>query len=237
MNVGARFCRFGLPLVSALVAGASAASAATFDYSSYGLTSPVAISISSPTTASGEAGQIVLTGAGLQFGTTLDAWCLDIYDTLLSSGTYNVTPLTGSTGGSNPVTLSSGQIGAIGALMAYGDANIGTANVSAATQIAIWEVEYPTFAYNPPAPGSAVQTLASALYSDAISGAPGFAPDTNVTLLYSCVGDPICNQSLGYVSATPLPGALILFGSVLFGGLGVSMWRKQNHRGPVSVMA
>jgi hypothetical protein len=35
--------------------------------------------------------------------------------------------------------------------------------------------------------------------------------------------------------ATPLPSALALFGSVLFGGLGLSKWRSR--RGPVSVMA
>ena len=37
------------------------------------------------------------------------------------------------------------------------------------------------------------------------------------------------------VIATPLPSALALFGSVLFGGLGLSKWRSR--RGPVSVMA
>lgn len=41
----------------------------------------------------------------------------------------------------------------------------------------------------------------------------------------------------GVPSSTPLPGAFGLFGSVLFGGLGVSRWRKRRARGPVSVMA
>ncbi len=37
---------------------------------------------------------------------------------------------------------------------------------------------------------------------------------------------------------TPLPGALALFGSVLFGGIGVSTWRKRrSNRGVVSVFA
>jgi hypothetical protein len=40
----------------------------------------------------------------------------------------------------------------------------------------------------------------------------------------------------GFV-ATPLPGALALFGSVLVGGLGVSGWRKRRGRGAVSLMA
>ena len=38
-------------------------------------------------------------------------------------------------------------------------------------------------------------------------------------------------------STVPLPGAAMLFGSVLFGGLGVSRWRKRRARGPVSVIA
>ncbi|HXW64798.1 MAG TPA: hypothetical protein VEK74_06935 [Burkholderiaceae bacterium] len=38
------------------------------------------------------------------------------------------------------------------------------------------------------------------------------------------------------ISVAPLPGALVLFGSVLFGGLGISSLRKR-RRGPASVMA
>ncbi len=46
----------------------------------------------------------------------------------------------------------------------------------------------------------------------------------------------------GYVgaltpSATPLPGALALFGSVLLGGLGAAKWRKRHNRRAISVMA
>jgi hypothetical protein len=36
---------------------------------------------------------------------------------------------------------------------------------------------------------------------------------------------------------TPLPGAAALFGSVLFGGLGISTWRKRRSRGPASIIA
>ena len=43
--------------------------------------------------------------------------------------------------------------------------------------------------------------------------------------------------SEGSIATTPLPGAFVLFGTVLFGGLGVSKWRKQRQRGPISVMA
>lgn len=35
----------------------------------------------------------------------------------------------------------------------------------------------------------------------------------------------------------PLPGALALFGSVLFGGIIVVRWRKRRDRGPVSIIS
>ena len=35
----------------------------------------------------------------------------------------------------------------------------------------------------------------------------------------------------------PLPGAFALFGSVLFGGIGIAKWRKRRDRGPVSVIS
>lgn len=39
------------------------------------------------------------------------------------------------------------------------------------------------------------------------------------------------------LAATPLPGAFALFGSVLFGGLGVSAWRKRRGRSVASIIA
>ncbi len=35
----------------------------------------------------------------------------------------------------------------------------------------------------------------------------------------------------------PLPGAFALFGSVLFGGIGIAKWRKRRDRGPVSIIS
>jgi hypothetical protein len=55
----------------------------------------------------------------------------------------------------------------------------------------------------------------------------------------NCNGNTACvNFTTGMVGAVaPLPGAVVLFGSVLFGGLGMSQWRKRRARGPVSVIA
>jgi hypothetical protein len=53
-----------------------------------------------------------------------------------------------------------------------------------------------------------------------------------------CAGGPSSCGFTGEVGAVaPLPGAVVLFGSVLFGGLGMSQWRKRRARGPVSVIA
>ncbi len=50
--------------------------------------------------------------------------------------------------------------------------------------------------------------------------------------------DTISSISLpGTVTATPLPGAFVLFGTVLFGGLGASQWRKGNRARSTSVLA
>jgi hypothetical protein len=64
----------------------------------------------------------------------------------------------------------------------------------------------------------------------------------------TCVpnGTNVCTNVTGFntgavgatLTATPLPGAALLFGSVLFGGLGVSNWRKRRSGGSTtSVLA
>ena len=118
------------------------------------------INISSPTAISGAAGMIDLwTADGY-----VETWCVDVYDYLQTSGTFDIGTLTDdsapiSAGGPNP--LSDAQIGQIGALVLNGDALVNappsgyTANdVAAAIQVAIWQVEYPTFSYSwtPPRP-------------------------------------------------------------------------------------
>jgi hypothetical protein len=55
-----------------------------------------------------------------------------------------------------------------------------------------------------------------------------------------CDGDRCGTEKFTFntVTTTPLPGALALFGSVLFGGIGVSTWRKRRGgRRAISVLA
>jgi hypothetical protein len=104
-----------------------------------------------------------------------------VYDYLNMSGTFVIGSLTNdsapvSAGGPNP--LSNAQIGQIGALVENGDTLVGappsgyTANdVGAAIQLAIWQVEYPTFSYSwAPAEANA-DALAAIYYADATAGA------------------------------------------------------------------
>src|SRR5664279_2016273 len=139
----------GAAAIAAVIAGANVASAATFTYNGYTVANEQNINILTPNTISGGAGQVTLIGAGANSGQNLLAWCLDVYDFLAGSGTYNIAPLTtAGAGGSNP-SLTTTQIGEIGALMKNGDLHIGdSTDVSAATQLAIWKVEYgAAFAY------------------------------------------------------------------------------------------
>jgi hypothetical protein len=231
MKLGTRSCRIALPLVAAaLVAGVNVASAATFTYSSYSVTNEQDITILTPNSISGGAGQITLIGSGANPGVITNdgadilAWCLNIYTYLASSGTYTVGTLTtAGTGGSNP-TLTTTQIGEIGALMLNGDAIINSStNVSAAIQLAIWEVEYgSTFTYS--GLSSAVTNLANTYKSDVTGGSPIWAPDYNVSLLSESD-----NQNLGFVTPTPLPSTwtMMLIGAA---GLGFFAYRGTKNR-------
>ena len=216
---------------------ASASSASTFQYDSYTVTNTQSIHILTPNNITGGMGQIVLHGAGANSGQFQAAWCLDIYDGLTNSGTYTAGPLTtAGSGGSNPI-LSAAQISEIGSLMVHGTALINSdKKVSAATQLAIWMVEYGnTFTYS--GVSSTVTTLAQQYESNVMAGGQWVCPTCIVTML-SLRGD----QNLGYGSdlpggnfnllvesnqgTTPLPAALPLFVGGL-GGFGLLAWRRK----------
>jgi hypothetical protein len=218
----------GAAAIAAVIAGANVASAATFTYNGYTVANEQNINILTPNTISGGAGQVTLIGAGANSGQNLLAWCLDVYDFLAGSGTYNIAPLTtAGAGGSNP-SLTTTQIGEIGALMKNGDLHIGNStDVSAATQLAIWKVEYgAAFAYTGLDAGAIA--LAATYLTDAAAGGTGWAPEG--VNLFSEGG----NQNLGDwtplggggSNPTPLPAALPLFASGL-GALGLLGWRRK----------
>jgi len=231
LRSGCRWCRSWVIALSVL-AGCSfevrVAHATTFQYDSYSTINAQTINVLSPTVGYGEMGQLILNGAGPNSGQTLTAWCLDVSVYLTTSGTYTLGPLTtAGAGGSNPA-LTTGQISEIGSLMLNGLSS--DTNSSAATQLAIWMLEYGSeFSYS--GVSSAVTTLALTYESNVMPGGEWYCPNCTVTLL-SSLGD----QSLGYallpaegggtLPAVPLPATLPLFATGL-GALGLLGWRRK----------
>ena len=189
-------------------------------------------------------GQIDLNGsAPSSAGVTINAWCLDVYTTLLGNGaggagpfTYNIsqlTPLTlaigfGTSDASPIGQLTATQIADIGGLIQYGNNNVSQSNVSAATQLAIWEIEYGQY-FQFTGVSTATQNQATLEISE-LGGTIGL--DSNVALLIAVTGET--NQTLAYDFnppdppnvATPLPATLPLFATGI-GGLGLLGWRRK----------
>jgi hypothetical protein len=65
----------------------------------------------------------------------------------------------------------------------------------------------------------------------------GITAATNVTGVVFSFGTASGSNFTGVPGTTPLPGAAFLFGSVLIGVLGVSVWRKRRNRGPAWFLA
>jgi hypothetical protein len=219
--------------------------AGTFNYSSYSVVNEVNVTIS-PGTGGGlpagfeygyfGSGQIDLNGTGLNAGQTLDVWCIDATHILLSSDTYTLvlpSPSFTNNGGVGPTSINHDALGAIGALVQWGDANI-TANTanSAAVQLAIWEIEYPGATFT--SDSSAVIGLVPTLVTDAENQAPGFQWSFN---LLEAVDPTNGNQGLvgggttiiGRVGTTPLPATwtMMLAG---FAGVGFLAYRGRKTR-------
>ena len=103
-------------------------------------------------------GQIKLNGSGANAGSNAYLYCLDLYDNLAGSGTFTLNAVAANAGatvphaansGGSDLTLTAFQVQQIGALIYNGfDGSAGATNnatnqaLSAATQLAIWNVEY-----------------------------------------------------------------------------------------------
>ena len=219
-----------LSVLAGVPLGVAAASADTFQYNSYNVTNAQTINVWSPMAAYGDMGQLVLNGTGPNAGQTLSAWCLDVFTYLTTAGTYTIGSLTtAGSGGSNPV-LTSGQISEIGSLMVNGMSS--NSNSSAATQLAIWMLEYGSN-FNYSGVSSTVISLALDYESNVKPGGKWYCPNCTVTLL-SLQGD----QTLGFgnlppmvsLPAVPLPATLPLFATGL-AALGLVGWHRKRKNG------
>jgi hypothetical protein len=241
MKLRMRLLATALALVAASLAETNAVSAATFTYSSYSVPGEQTIQTTSPANIYSGMGQIDLNGsAPSSAGVTINAWCLDAYTTLLGNGyggagpfTYNISQLTPLTlaigfGTSSEIgQLTATQIADIGGLIQYGNNNVSQSNVSAATQLAIWEIEYGQY-FQFTGVSTATQNQATLEISE-LGGTIGL--DSNVALLTAITGET--NQTLAYdfnptdpPDPAPLPATLPLFATGL-GGLGLLGWRRK----------
>ncbi len=220
MNRIVRSCGLALPLFAALFATTGLASAETFTYGGYGVTNEQDIQILQPNDIYGGAGQIILYGSGRGSEYDIPAWCLDVYVYLLGSATYQIVPA------STTDLLNSTQIGEIGALIANGDALLNKPNdgyVSAAIQLAIWEVEYGITNFKYSGLNAGVVSDATTFYNDVMTGI--WKPNYNLSLLVPVGNTP--NQTLGFVTPLPSTWTLMLGG---FAGLGLFAYRGAKNR-------
>ncbi len=206
------FRRSTAPLAALALLGTVGINSASADVTYTGASVPYgdAISITAPHTISGRAGEITLSGTNTP-GSTLLAWCLDIYDVLKSADDYTV----------NPNGLINGAVNTqIGGLMAYGDKLIKNntqlvvdnitwdlSDESAAAQIAIWSAEYAGFKYTITTHNGALQTKFQDLVNQIGINAGIAGPSDYVTLVPNCSAGPCPNQTLGYAVPGPAAGA------------------------------
>jgi hypothetical protein len=237
----AKSARLGGLTLALTVMAAPIASAATFTYGSYSVVNDINVTISagsgSPALPNGfeygyfGSGQIVLYGSGPNINQTLDVWCVDATHILQGSDTYTVVSPTTNNGGVGGPNSAISNLGEIGALVNWGDANINSNNLnSAATQLAIWMIEYPGATFT--SDSAAVNALVPILVVDAQTGAPGFAPSINLGEVVNPL-NPNGNQGLIFggpvtigTTVTPVPAALPLLASGL-GAMGLFGWRRK----------
>jgi hypothetical protein len=197
-------------LLAGLIAGVgiTEAHAGLYTYGSYGF-SGSNVHFSDPSLGIvneyGGAGLITLNGPF-----SLNAYCVDLADWLLGSGTYNfgVNPATDpNLAGTSSITDDS-KIADISALIFNGQN-------SAAVQLAIWETEYGAAASFTPDDGS-LQSLADQYLTAA---ATSWTVPSNIDL-YELTAVGPANQTLVYLADPPSPvrepGTLALLGGAIF---------------------
>lgn len=132
-------------------------------------------------------------------------WCLDIQDLLFTPYDFQLHTLAANTNfpGLQLGGLSNGQIRQIASLMLRGltEGGVNANFDDAATQLAIWRVEYgASFTSN--ATGGLLAQMTQEL-NDSMAGGSLDCPDCSITILTDAVNAP--NQALAFAVAVPGP--------------------------------
>lgn len=215
-----------VPATAGLLTPQQAASLTSFSYSGYSVFNEYNVTISGSPGQNGYfgSGQIDLIGAGANAGEILAAWCVDVFHDLQGSDNYQIVPPPFTNNGDNNGSqISSKQLGEIGALVHWGDANINlNSYISAAVQLAIWSVEYPgaTFTSDNMLVNNWVTTLLDETFT------PSYA-------VREVVHPGINQQGLVFEVATPLPSTwtMMLTGLGAMGLFGFAGLRKRRKTG------
>ena len=213
----------GIAATALVVASGVAAAATSLTYSGYSVMGDQTLNVLFPSTESGQAGEFQLvTGSGV-----IDAWCIDLFNYLSSSGTYDVASFSGSLPGVPALTTR--QIGEIGALVRNGDSLVASPptgysanDVGAAIQIAIWSLEYPGFSYTWSPAHPIADALATTYLGDATTGV--WAPYFGVRAL---VETTATDQTL--VAGIPEPSTWAM-ASIGFAALAWTAWGRRGRR-------
>jgi hypothetical protein len=181
---------------------ASQATAGTLTYTSYNFSGEnvhITDTLLGVENEYGGAGLITLEGSSV-----ISAYCVDIADWLLGSGTYNtgVNPATNPNLSGLSIFTGHSKIADIGALIVNG-------TNTAAVQLAIWETEYGSAITITP-DNSALQSVASAYLTNL---EPTWTVPKGKMLLELTPANGQTNQILVYMALVPEPTSMAVLGS------------------------
>lgn len=221
----------GAAVTACVAIAAATANATTFNMTSetFDTSNVVNLTYAGPPakTESVYATPVTLTGQINGVGAFIQqlVWCLDVADNAFAPYNYNMAQYNVGDVRPGMRTLDGSQTRQIASLMVNAT-NIGGTLLMAATQLAIWKVEYGADITFNGLGGTLLSTFQNLLIATAFAGSAD-CPNCVITVLSDAPIVP--NQTFGFasVSEVPIPAAVWLFGSGLVGLGALARRRRQ----------